>query len=619
MNDFTPPRPMPAMPQFSIALAVFVLALGCAPKRPESVAARRDDTPAIRQLPEPVATSKACGEHVEEQGPEARERARHVVRWTKPGQHGPTLAKIKVLGFNDFHGQLEARKVDSRPAGGAAVLGAYLKDAANRALDGALIVHAGDQVGASPPASALLKDEPSIEFLNLLANSHCSTAKNDEPKCNVVGTLGNHEFDEGKDEMLRLIYGGNHASGPFLTAHYGGAKFGYVCANVVDSKTEEPILPPYTIRQVGQAQVGIVGAVLKSTPMVVTPTGVAGLSFLDETEAINRYVRVLKHKGVDAIGVSIHEGGRQTSCDSPTAATGAVSGDILPILAGLDSAVDFVISGHTHTFTNALLENEEGHPILVTQAFSASTAFEEVDLTIDLQAHEVIEKSASVITTYGDVEPGTSVDPKIRALVEAVEDKTAPLVNRLIGTSATELTRAENAAGESALGNLITDSQRFATRADVACTNPGGIRADLNAGPVTWGELFNIQPFGNSLVAMDLTGAQILELLRQQWVGQTLPRMLKCSGLNYTWDATVPAEGARIVSASVGGAPLDPARVYRVTVNSFMAAGGDNFTVLVQGTHRVNGCVELDALIAYLKTLAEPFTAAIEGRIQLVL
>lgn len=171
--------------------------------------------------------------------------------------------------------------------------------------------------------------------------------------------------------------------------------------------------------------------------------------------------------------------------------------------------------------------------------------------------------------------------------------------------------------GESALGNLIADAQRWATAADIACMNPGGIRADLDAGEVTWGELFTIQPFGNGLVAMDLTGAQLLTLLRQQWVGQTFPRILKCSGLSYTWDANLPAETDRISSVMVGDSPLLADQVYRVTVNSFMAAGGDNFTVLVQGTNRVGGDVDLDALIDYIETLPEPFSAAIEGRIVL--
>ena len=249
-----------------------------------------------------------------------------------------------------------------------------------------------------------------------------------------------------------------------------------------------------------------IGAVLRQTPTIVTPTGVAGLRFLDEADAINSYIPALKKRGVRAIVVLIHQGGRQTTYGGGTDSTKAtVDGpDILDIINRLDDEVDVVVSGHAHSFTNALLSNANGKPILVTQAFSASTAYADIDLEIDRTTREVVAKTASIITTFADEGPGLNPDPQTAQLTKAAEDKVAPLVNQVIDQAQIDILRTENDAGESALGNLIADAQRAAMSTDFAFMNPGGIRADLLAGEVTWGDLFTIQPFGNSLVKMAL-------------------------------------------------------------------------------------------------------------------
>lgn len=563
-------------------------------------------------------TVSACGHDDEpERDPKTRERATHPLTWRshKPEHRGHETDTVRLLGFNDFHGQLsQGRLVGNRPVGGAAVLASYLVDAAREVNDRALIVHAGDHVGASPPASALLQDEPSIQFLNLLANRDCRGSRRENLRCNVVGTLGNHEFDEGADEMLRLIHGGNSALGPFLQSPYRGASFNYVSANVLDAKTHKPLLAPYTIKQVGRVRVGVIGAVLKDTPSIVTPTGVAGLEFVDEAKAINAAVRKLRREGVHTIVVTIHQGGAQTSYEGETIADGRVTGDILPVIEQLHDDVDVVISGHRHAFTNALVPNSNGTPILVTQAFSASTAYAEIDLEVSRNCGDVLSKTARVVTTYSDVAPGNVLQMSVADLVRQAEELTAPLVNRLVGESALAIDRTQTVAGESALGNLIADAQRTATGSDFAFMNPGGIRADLDQGSITWGELFTIQPFGNSLVRMDLTGAQVRTLLEQQWVGQTSPRLLQVSGLSYTWDAAAP-NGSKVIEVTKDGVALDLAATYSVTVNSFIAAGGDNFTVLVEGNNRVGGDIDLDALITHVQSLPQPISAAAEGRI----
>lgn len=526
-----------------------------------------------------------------------------------------------------FHGQLsEGRRVGGRPVGGAAVLATYLKTAMLGKETESLIVHAGDHVGASTPESALPQDEPAIEFLNLLTNKYCRDASaTGHPRCNGVGTLGNHEFDDGKDELLRLIHGGNHQNGPFLQNPWRGAHFPYVNANVFGSKSGQPLLAPFVIRQVGGVRVGVIGAVLKETPTIVTPSGVAGLTFLDEASAINNQVSRLKRLGVRSIIVAIHQGVAQSpSYSGSTDLLAQVGQPIAGIVSQLDDEVDVVISGHAHALTNALVTNQNGHPILVAQAFSASTAYDDIDLEIDRETGDVISKSASIVTTYSDVAPGDTRDPAVQQLVDRAKLLTAPLVNRPIAVIAADMTRSQTSAGESVLGNFIADAQRAATGTAFAFMNPAGIRADFtyaatatipadSDGQLLWGELFTVQPFGNSLVTMNLTGQQIYDLLNQQFA---VNRMLQISGLTYTWDATLPAS-SRVVEVRQGGTLIDLATTYSVTVNNFLAAGGDGFTVLLGGTNQRGGALDLDALVAYLEAAPQSVTAPSLGQITL--
>lgn len=322
-----------------------------------------------------------------------RERAGRRVEWRATGAHDSL--HVKLLAINDFHGQLSAgRRVSNRPVGSAGVLAAYLDAARAGFEDRSIIVHAGDHVGATPPASALLQDEPAITFLNQLANDHCRHLKRSarhprdshaawSAKCNLVGTLGNHEFDEGVSELDRLLAGGNHAAGPFLEDPWRGARFPVVSANVVDAASGRPLLPPYVIQRIDGMPVAFIGAVLRQTPTIVTPSGVAGVLFLDEADAINRYIPELRRQNVRAIVVLIHQGGRQAIYNGETRADAPpVTGDIVDIVTRLDDEVDVVVSGHWHGFTNALLPNRSGKLLLLTQAFSSGTAYADIDLEI---------------------------------------------------------------------------------------------------------------------------------------------------------------------------------------------------------------------------------------------
>ena len=569
-----------------------------------------------------LADSNLCG-HEDHDSPKLRMLAAKRTFWRSERAHrGPETVSFKLLGFNDFHGALETLSVGGRPAGGAAVLASYLSASSEASDNGALIVHAGDHVGASPPVSALLQDEPSISFLNLLGNRFCRRWYRAHPYCNLVGTLGNHEFDEGVDEMLRLIRGGDFVDGPFLDRHYRGASFPYVNANVIYSDSERPLIRPYVIKSVGGIKVGVIGAVLRQTPTIVTPSGVAGLTFLDEADAINQYVAELRRRGVRTIIVTIHQGTRQTSFEGGTPdAPDALGGDIDDIVRRLSSEVDIVISGHAHGFTNQRVENDEGHPILVTQAFANGTAFSDIDVVVSQRTGDVVETSASIVTTWADEGPGLTPDARVAKLVSQAAERVAPLIGQLIGTAQTDITRAESESGESALGNLIADAQRDAMGTAVAFMNPGGIRADIAEGEVTYGDLFTVQPFNNDLVRMDLTGQEIVDLLNQQWAGQPFARVLKTSGLSYHWSSgdgdpgTLADNSVVPGSVMIGGEPIDLEGEYSVTVNSFMASGGDNFTQLTEGRNRVVGPVDLDALILYVSVQPQPFGAEIEDRI----
>ncbi|WP_083935180.1 bifunctional metallophosphatase/5'-nucleotidase [Bacillus sp. 1NLA3E] len=491
--------------------------------------------------------------------------------------------QVQILGLNDFHGQLNiTRKFNGRESGRVEYLAAYLKQrkAENK---NTLLVHVGDMVGGSAPVSSLLQDEPTIEVLNKMGFN--------------LGTLGNHEFDQGVKEMMRLINGGTNPE----ARHFEGAQFPYVCANVIDEKTGKLILPPFEIKKFNGIPIGIIGVVLSDTPKIESPNQLAGVKFTDEVKAINRAVAELKKQGVKAIIVLAHNGGSQSTPEA------TATGEIVDMAKMVDDEVDVMFAGHTHQYLNAVVDGK-----LLVQAYSYGTAFSDVDLEIDPETKDIVAKKAEIVTVYQDA---INPDPEIKEMIKNYEAKVAPVVNNVVGTAATDITIPRNESGESALGNLIADSQRTAMNSDFAFMNPSGIRADLQAGEVTWGELFTIQPFKNNLVKKTFTGYQIRCLLNQQWQQQGIVRMLQISGLKYTWDGT-KGDGDKVIDIfRADGTPIYSEAKYTVTINSYLANGGDNFSVLLEGTHQVDGPVDLDVFENYLKQLKQPFSASIDGRI----
>jgi carboxylesterase type B/2',3'-cyclic-nucleotide 2'-phosphodiesterase (5'-nucleotidase family) len=541
-----------------------------------------------------------------------------VVGGPAPAPQGNATVHVQILAVNDFHGHLSpGQTLNSRPVGGAPVLASYLRSAmASGNADGTIIALPGDVVGSSPPSSGLLLDEPSLLFFNSFANQYCTIGSGSpSASCNMVATLGNQEFNGGIPELMRKINGGNGATTiTHLVDPYPGAKFDYVCANVVWTANNTPVLPPYTVRNVGGVPIAFIGAVTKTTPLFTNAANVEGVSFLDEADSINRYVPEIRSKGIHAIVVLLHEGGNQAPYEGPTQADGAVSGTVTQIVPRLDPDVDVVLSAHTHEFTNAFLNNSGGRPVLVTQAYMYSRGYADLDLTIDRASGGIVEKSARIVPAYADQAPGTSPDPAATAFLAEDQDVLGPVENRTIGEAAMNITLDENPAGESALGDLVADAERAAMNADVGFETPGDIFANVSQGTITWNDLYRVQPAAGTVLSSTMSGRQIRQVLEQQWQPPLPADHLIVSGLAYTYDAAAPA-GSRVTSVTVHGAPLDPATNYTVSMVGYLAMGSDGYTALTQGTNVTYGPPDIDALVNYMESLPQPVNATVDGRV----
>ena len=520
---------------------------------------------------------------------------------------------MRILAINDFHGNLrpppggirisdpdDKTKKITVPAGGAEHMATLVRQlrAGNK---NTIFVAAGDLIGASPFLSAMFHDEPTIESLSMMGLE--------------VASVGNHEFDEGKDELLRMQNGGCHPVDGCQGPHpFAGAKFRYLAASTIEKSTGKTIFPPYEIKQFDGIPVAFIGLTLKGTPNLVSPPGVAGLEFRDEAETVNALVPELKARGVEAIVVLIHEGGFPTGDYNECP---GISGPIVDIVKKFDKAVDVVVSGHTH---QAYVCEIDGR--LVTSGDKYGTIVTTIDLKLDPATRDVISARADNVIVRTGV---YAKDPEQTALLEAYDKVAGPIANRVAGSITASLSRVPNDAGESVLGDLIADAQLEATRADdnggaaIAFTNPGGIRTDIAKKPdgaVSYADVFASQPFRNQLVTLTLTGAQIKDMLEQQWLDPARPRILQVSkGFSYAWDNAKPF-GERVMAdrMSLNGQRIDPATAYRVTVNNFLSVGGDGFTVLKDGAAPRFGIYDVDALYAYFQANS-PISPATPDRI----
>ncbi|WP_370945683.1 bifunctional UDP-sugar hydrolase/5'-nucleotidase [Amycolatopsis sp. cg5] len=521
---------------------------------------------------------------------------------TPASAYGSQTTDVRLIAFNDLHGNLEPPSGSSGrvvlsdgktvDAGGAAFLATHVKQLRAQVRN-SLVFSAGDNIGASPVISALFHDEPTVEFMNKLG-----------VKASVVG---NHEFDEGYDELKRIQFGGCHpVDGCQFHKPFKGANFPFVGANVTFEKTGLPAVLPFSIEFSGGVPIGVIGATLKDLPSVVTPEAIKGLKFGDEVQAINRTSALLELFGIKAQVVLMHQGdGTETAGPDDCKLR---PGPAKVIAESVTSRVDAFFTGHSHQQYNCVVNDPAGNPRPLIQGASFGRLLSVIDLKINLRSRDVVRsetKAHNEIVTR-DVAP----DPDVQALVAEAKTKAAPIANRQVGTITADLPAAGTATGESLLGDVLADAQLAGTLsngAQIAMTNPGGIRADLlfksspngeGDGVVTYGEAFTVQPFANIMQTITLTGANLKAVLEQQWQG-SITRILQISNsLHYSYDLSKPI-GSRISNLTLNGAPIDPAASLRVSVNNFLAAGGDGFTELTKGTNLAGGPVDLDALLAY--------------------
>ncbi|WP_459501581.1 bifunctional metallophosphatase/5'-nucleotidase [Bacillus sp. C1] len=475
----------------------------------------------------------------------------------------PTNISVQILGLNDFHGQLNTTStLHGKAVGRADYISAYIQSYRDKNPN-TLLVHTGDMIGGSPPISALFHDEPTMEFLNHLQFD--------------VGTVGNHEFDKGPIALQQLISGELTTQ----TNSFSGSSFPYVCANVLDSKTKKPLFPPYTIKWIDNIPIAFIGVVTKNTPFLTMHTNMSSVLFLDEAASINSYVHQLQKKGIHAFVILAHLGGNTNGSTT----TGALT----DLANELDPDVDILFGGHTHSYING---NVNG--MLLVQAYSYGKAFSNVTVTLNHRTKDIIKKDASIIPVY---QHAISPNSHTRKWIDSYTSKIHSQTEEQLGITKYELTRNRNEHGESKLGTLLAMAQRQTMQADIAFVNPGSIRHDLQKGIITWADTFLIQPFGNPLIKMELSGKEIRNVLQEQWKEET--RMLQVSGIRYSWKNNL------IQSISLeNGTPVQDNQTYSVVANSFLANGGDNFITFKTGRNRIEGPTDQEAFANYIRSIS---------------
>jgi 5'-nucleotidase len=522
---------------------------------------------------------------------------------TAPAPEQSEPLKVQVLAINDFHGHLlppapfrlqdpnDPSKTIQVPVGGSEALATAVKTLrANKPHH--VFVAAGDLIGATPLLSALFFDEPTLESLTAMG-LHMSA-------------VGNHEFDNGWAELLRRQNGGCHPTqgcrGP---APFKGTGFQYLAASTIDTATGKTLLPPYQVRRFDGIPVGFIGLSLEGTPGLVMPTAVTGLRFDDEAESVNRWVKELQGQGIESIVVLIHEGG-YPSTNNHNGCEG-LSGPILDILQRMDKAVDLVVTGHTHRAYNCVIDGRR-----VTSGDRHGSMVTDIELQIDRRTRDVVSTQATNVLVRLDT---FAKDPAQTELLAGYIAKAKPLTEREVGRLTADVPAAgREDDGNSPMGMLLADAQWIATRGDgaeIALMNTCGVRAGFSMastkGVIRYADLFSAQPFNNVLITLSLSGQELLNLLQSQWRdARACNRLQASSSLRYTWDAARPVD-QRVLpeSITINGQALQLTRDYRITVNNFMAEGGDGFAELKRGRDRRTGPNDVDALEAYVQSVGE--------------
>lgn len=498
------------------------------------------------------------------------------------------LLEVQILSMNDLHGKIDQQySLDPYNTGVSEMYGrmdyttAAMKER-QAENENTLIVHAGDMIGGSSPISGLLQDEPTVEIMEEIGFD--------------VGTVGNHEFDEGLEELLRMVEGGEHPEEKG-TEGYDGMDFPVLCANCVLDDTGEEFLPPYHIEEVDGVEIGFIGVNTVETVNMVMPASLEGVRFTDETEAVNEAAAELSAQGVEAIIVLAHMAATQTGQE----ATGAAAN----LAREVDDAVDVIFAAHNHAVVDAVVDNK-----LIVQASEYGKAFGDVDLVIDRNTGDIVEKEAEIVfVNQNEYTP----DANVAAILEKYEHRIAPIINEVIGYNAQDLVGSYTNEGDHGLGNLIADGMNWAMDSDFAMMNGGGIRDSLLAGEITWGNLYNIQPFGNTLMTVEIKGADLYPIINEQLSSVYGPDY-SISGLHYTWN---PERSEAVDITFPDGTPIDPEATYILTVNNYM--GTSEGPIKELGQNPTMGPVDVDATVDFIEHLnssaENPIVYGSEGRI----
>ncbi|WP_411809341.1 5'-nucleotidase C-terminal domain-containing protein [Bacillus mojavensis] len=513
------------------------------------------------------------------------ESAGYKKKQTSPQETIP----LRILSMNDLHGKIDQQYEldldgDGTPDGTFGRMdyaAAYLKEKKAEKKN-TLTVHAGDMIGGSSPVSSLLQDEPTVELMEDIGFD--------------VGTVGNHEFDEGTDELMRMLKGGDHPKG---TSGYDGQNFPLVCANCKMKSTGEPFLPAYDIIIVEGIPVAFIGVVTQSAAGMVIPDGIKDIEFTDEVKAVNAAAKELKKKGIRAIAVLAHMSAEQNGS--------TITGESADLANKSDSEIDIIFAAHNHKVVNGEVNGK-----LIIQAFEYGKAIGVVDLEINKQTGDIVKKSAEI--EYVD-QSKKKPDASASAILSKYQALAEPIISEVVGEAAVDMEGGYSNDGDTPLGNLIADSMRAAMKTDFALMNGGGIREGLEKGPITWGDLYNIQPFGNVLTKLEIKGKDLREIINAQ-ISPVFGPDYSISGFTYTWDKDT---GKAVEIKMADGTEIQPDATYTLTVNHFMATatGAKYQPIGLLGKHPVTGPEDLEATVEYVKSFEKPISYTKEGRIKL--
>lgn len=515
------------------------------------------------------------------------------------------IVDVQILATNDFHGRIQANGTE---AGAAVLAGAVQQLRAEN--PNTVFAAAGDLIGASTFESFIQHDKPTIDALNAAGLD--------------VSAVGNHELDQGYDDLMHRVMAPYDAD----TNPYGGAQWQYVAANLKVRATGDDAVPATWIKDFGDVQVGFVGAVTEELPALVSPAGIADLDVRGIVDSVNAETDALKAEGADLVVMLVHEGAESTDCAAMPTADNAFA----EIVNDVSPDVDAIVSGHTHLAYDCKFPVDEWAGEAVTERPVVSAGqygynLNQLTYSVDAATGEPVGVETGILPLAGEY----PADPAVETIVADAVKEADVLGAEPLGEIGGAFNRAklssgsENRGGESTLGNLVAEVQRWATEApesgeaQIAFMNPGGLRADMvgsgtDAFPrtLTYKQAAAVQPFANTLVNMDLTGEQLKAVLEQQWQrdadgnvpSRPFLRLGVSDGFTSTFDANRP-EGDRITGMWLDGEPIDPAASYSVTVNSFLASGGDNFRAFADGANaRDTGKADLAAFVDYMATHA---------------